>query len=147
MQDNDISNQVVPRLLIEFEGLVARTPDGQTFVKFAKQFGRWKYVLDKFEFNETVLKVIMHRSEYMHQDIDIITQGPAGFVQAIADWFDNADIRVRSVWSYDPTNLARRVAFMNNVAAVYTPERSHALMYGHKGRYVTEDNITEIGRF
>lgn len=147
MMNGDISNEVVPRLLIEFEGLVGNMSDGRNPLSRIKSLGNWKSAANSWELNETVLKIITHRADWMKFDIDVITIGPAKFAEALFARFENEDIPVKSVWSYTPEKLARRVEFMQRVAAVYTPEQKHALMYGNKGRYITPDNVNSIGRF
>ncbi|MEV4576006.1 hypothetical protein AB0K16_22440 [Nonomuraea jabiensis] len=133
--------------MIEFEGLLGHPPANSIKAGLWRKTGMWKSLVDLWELDELVAKVIVDRSDRLGQMIDIITTQPAEFAEALEERLENEDITVRRVWSFEPRKLARRVEFMRHVAAVYTTSPHRALLYGKKGRHVIPENITKIGLF
>ncbi|GAA2322127.1 hypothetical protein GCM10010149_89080 [Nonomuraea roseoviolacea subsp. roseoviolacea] len=148
MEKGDISSETNPRLLIEFEDLLGHPFAGdQRKSWFSRKVRKPAPNVSEWDIDDLVAKVIIDRSYRMHLEIDVITQGSAEFAVQLAERLDNEQIPARRVWSYQPRVLARRLISMPYVAAVYTPSREHALLYGSKGRLVTPENVVQIGNF
>ncbi|MDP9870448.1 hypothetical protein [Streptosporangium brasiliense] len=147
MKNGDISNEVSPRLLIEFEGLLGAKLTSRRMYLVARRLRRWEQAADLWDLDDLVIKVIIDLTWRLHQEIDVVTTGPREFARALGDRLDNEQVPVRRVWTYDPRYLARRLISMPYVTAVYTPDPKHALMYGSRGRVITPETITQIGRY
>jgi len=150
MEHGDISNQLLPRLLVEWENLLGIPPQDAKFWKDpyrVRRSWRLKDPLSRWQLNELAAKAITNRSWLDCQEYEVITLGPPEFAEELAKYLDRQAIPVRSVWSYDPTALGKNLPNMKHVAAIYTANPLHILKYGSWGRLVTEHNVTEIGRF
>jgi|GEM_PF-4848041 len=151
MERGDISNQLYPRLLVEWENLLGIPPHHVKFWKdpyrVRRKFGLGKDPLSRWQLNELVATAITNRSWLDNQEYEVITLGPPDFAEALAEYLDRKSVPIRRVWSYEPDVLGRQLITMPYVAAVYTTNPQHALKYGRWGRLVTPENVRQIGYF
>ncbi|MFI6495915.1 hypothetical protein [Nonomuraea typhae] len=149
MQKGDISSEIVPRILIEFEGLLAhpqeQVPEPGGFLD--RVFVRVKKPKIAWDLDDLVVKVMWDLTWRFSQEIDVITKQGEVFARDLADRLEVEQVPARRIWDYQPRRLARQLASMPYIAAVYTGEREHAMLYGSRGRLVTPATITQIGRF
>jgi hypothetical protein len=123
VQGGDLSNELVPRLVLVFEHLVGVVPNSLEQVKFSGfvRTRRWKRAVNVLVVND-LLEVVT----FLHPDA----------VEPIADWIDREDLPVHRVWNTDPNKLARKIATMPDLAAIFDPDPAHQLTFGRKGRII-----------
>lgn len=149
MEKGDLGNEVVPRLLIEFEGLLAhlvvQEPEPPGFM--SRMLGRRPEPVSTWDLDDLVVKVMWDLTYRFHQELDVITKQGQDFARELAERLDVEQVPARRVWAYEPRRLARQLAAMPYVAAVYTGELEHAMLYGSRGRLITPANVLQMGRF
>jgi len=149
MQKGDLSNSVAPRHVVVFEGGIATLPlvNASDFDKAMKRKRYWE-AINFWEWNPHVLGQIERVVRTMGVNIEVCTwiksDEYAGFAMAIADELDKINIPVRSVWESSPNELARALAYINDIACIYDPDPAHVLTFGKRGVYLTSPN--QIGR-
>lgn len=149
MQGGDISNQVVPRLVIVFENLLGILPNKTAEAKAASflKFKRWNRAVNVFEINEALARRIWDVTWRFDFSVDVITYVSEEFAEAVEKRLEREDIPVRSVWYTEPQVLARKLAYMPQVACVYDPNPHHQFTYGSKGRILDPARPDIIGAF
>jgi len=150
MKDGDISNAVSPRLLVVWEGLIALPPNAAdtsritSWVK-ARRSGKTRATIDSFTLNDTMAKHIWDVTVRRGYSVDTVTFLGAEFLPHIEAWIDRYDLPIGHVTNESPDNLARRLAYMPHVAAVYDPEPSRRYTYGGKGRLMNPESPDFFG--
>lgn len=150
MQKGDISNVMSPRLLVVFENLVGLLPEPQDRARYATylRLHQWKRAVNCYQPNETLAKVLWDltygRFSYT---LDCVTWLDDRLVEHVESWLDREGLPFSKFHHYDPTKLARRIATMPDVAAIYDPDPAHRFLWGSKGRIVSPENTTQMGRF
>lgn len=149
MEGGDISNLVVPRLVIVFENLLGLLPTKADEAKAAAyiRFGRWNRAARVFQINEALAARIWDVTWRLNYSVDVLTYVSPDFATAVAKRIDKEDLPVGNVWFDEPHLLARRLAYMPQVAAIYDPDPAHQFTYGSKGRIVSPVNPNLIGAF
>lgn len=138
MQNGDLSNELVPRLVLVFEHLVgtlASKPDQLKFGTYVR-LGRWKRAVALFQVNELLAKQMWHVTWHLHHQLEVVTYLHADAIQPVSDWIDDNDLPVHRVWATEPNKLARKIATMPDLAAIFDPDPKHALTFGRKGRII-----------
>lgn len=149
MQNGDISNEVSPRLVVVFEGLLGVLPERResAFEFAARTFGRRasqaKRSVNSYEINEPLARVIWDTIWRYRYSVDVVTYLGEDFAGALEERLDRENLPIGRVWADEPHKLARRIAHMPDVAAIYDNE--HHLMYGSKGRTLPAAPTTLIG--
>ena len=146
MQGNDLSNVVMPRVLVVFEGLIAYL--GRDKVAEYNRLGSrgdWPAALALWEFDPLALAklndIIIRRD--IKVDVVSFVMPPEG-AQALAERFDEESVPVSRVVASTAERTARRLAYGIDIARVYCPDPQHALMCGSKGFHTT--SVHQIGR-
>lgn len=149
MQGGDIDNRVVPRLVIVWENLLGLLPNKTSEAKVASyvKFKRWNRAANVFEINEALTRRIWDVTWRLNFSVDVITYISPDFVEALQERIDREDIPVRSVWHTEPHVLARKLAYMPQVACVYDPNPHHLLTFGSKGRIINPATPDLVGNF
>ena len=149
MQGGDIDNRVVPRLVIVWENLLGLLPNKAAEAKAASyvKFKRWNRAVNTFEINEALARRIWDVTWRYDFSVDVITYIHEDFVEALENRLDREDIPVRSVWFTEPHVLARKLAYMPQVACIYDPNPHHQFTYGSKGRILNPAQPDLIGYF
>jgi hypothetical protein len=149
MEKGDISNEVSPRLVIVWEGLLALPPQKEDggFRQWltARQAGKTARMINAFDLNEEMAKHVWDMVWRRRFTIDCVTFLGDQYVDAIEKWIDKHDLPIARVTCDTPQTLARRLAYMPAVAAVYDPEPSRALTYGGKGRLMDPERPDFFG--
>jgi hypothetical protein len=149
VQGNDISNEVVPRLLIAFEGMLGilpEKPQKHLVDRLPKRFGRrgqTQRSVDAYEINEPLARVIWDTTWRHKYSIDVVTYLGEDAVAPLEARLDVEGLPIGRVWSTTPERLARRLPYMPDVAAVFDNE--HHLIFGSKGRMLPAVPTTLIG--
>lgn len=142
MEKGDISNEVAPRLLMVWEGLIAMPPKEP-----AKQrrFSRAKVDLLTYTVNEAVGKHIWDLTYRRHLSVDVATFLDKERLSDVEEWIEYHDLPLGNVIATTPARLSRQLAFMPTVAAIYDPNPDNVFMYGGKGRIVNPDTPQFLG--
>lgn len=149
MQGGDISNEVSPRLLVVWENLIGLLPTKADEAKASTylRFKRYKRAINVFELNEMAAARIWDVTWRMRYSVDVVTWLPEECVDPIQEWIDKYDLPVGHVTNDTPQNLSRRLAYMPQVAAVYSPDDHHQFTFGSKGRIISPMKPNFIGAF
>lgn len=146
MKGNDLSDAPMPRVCVVFEGAIAflDSKDEKLFGKLMEK-RHYTAALQLFRLNELAVKVIWDRVYRDALRVDVITYlGPQAWADAIADALAADELPVNQVWATRPDVLARKVSWTHDLLRVYDPWPEHQMMFGAKGRYLTD--INQIGR-
>ncbi|MEV4454380.1 hypothetical protein [Microbispora sp. NPDC049633] len=144
MEHGDIDNSIAPKVLVEFEDLIAH--QNQHFPK-PRMLRRRRATVSDWDLDDLVVKVMWHMVWNLHLQIEVITSQGEEFAGQLAGWLDAEDVPAQRVWAYEPRALARRLATMPYVSVIYTGRADHAALYGRWGRLVTAANVQQMGRF
>lgn len=149
MQKGDISNQVSPRLLVVFENLVGllETPTDRAKFDTYKKFHQWKRAVNLFTVNEELAKHAWDITWRYGYTLDCVTWMQDELADHVESWLDDQGLPFSSFRTYDPNKLARRIATMPDVAAIYDPDIRHRFLFGSKGRILSPDNPNLMGSF
>jgi hypothetical protein len=150
VKDGDISNQISPRLLIVWEGLLALPPDEEDKSRFgawidARRYGKTRAIVDAFRLNEEMAKHIWDITWRKGFSVDVVTFMGHQYLPAIERWIDRHDLPVGHVTDDTPDTLARRLAYMPHVAAVYDHDPARRFTYGGKGRLMDPEHPDFFG--
>jgi hypothetical protein len=141
VERGDISNTVSPRLYVVFENLVAAIPlEDRAKFSTAVKLHRWKRAVEMFVANELFAKYAWDITWRMGFTLDCVTWMPDDMAQHVEEWLDKEGLPFSSFHRYDPNRLARRIATMPDVAAIYDPDPDHRLLFGRKGRFLTSED-------
>lgn len=149
MDKGDISNEVSPRLVVVFEGMLGILPERSgagllTQVrKFRSKQGQAKRAVSDYEINEPLGAVIWDTVWRFRYSVDVVTYLGEDFAEALTERLDFEGLPIGRVWADDPMRLARRIAHMPDLAAIYDNENH--LMFGGKGRTLPAAPTTLIG--
>ena len=146
MRNNDLSAVPVPKLLLVFEGALAWVPpddrNAQRDYQRAMKRKRWDEAADLFEFNPKMELVIWDRSYRMSMQIEVITYlGPPEFAAEVSRRVrDEEELPVHAVWATTPQKLGRQLSYMRDIAKVYDPWPDNQMMFGARGKLLTDPN-------
>jgi hypothetical protein len=150
MERGNISNEVSPRLVIAFEGmlgLLPDKPDSRVVELMRRQFGsksaQVKRAINSYTINEQLAHVIWDTTWRYKYSVDVVTYLGEEFAEALTERLDTEGLPIGRVWADDPKKLARRIAHMPDVAAIFDNENH--LMFGSKGRTLPAHPTTLIG--
>jgi hypothetical protein len=136
VEKGNISNEVVPRLLIVFEGLIGLLPTPAALAKEAayRKTHRWKRAVNCYEINEVMAKHIWDLTWRKNFSIDVVTFMGSDFAAELRNRLDDERLPLGTVRSSTPGLLSRELAYDPSVFAVYDPDPTHVFTYGGKGR-------------
>ena len=141
MKGNDLSNLVVPRDVLVWEGLFGLILDPKIRAMEQKYCdkGQWKYAVSCYEINELLARKVWDLTWRFNIEIDLLTYRGREFAVALAERMDNENLPFRRVWSEDPHVLARNLAITPDIRTIYHPDTDRQFLYGGKGRVLTPD--------
>jgi hypothetical protein len=142
VKGNDLDNLVVPRDVLVFEGLLGLIPDkkvAEQEIKF-RQKKRWHEAVACYEINEMLARRLWDMVWRYSLEIDLLTYHGREFAQALEERMDNENLPLRRIWAEEPNILARRLATMIDIRAIYDPFPDHQFLYGAKGRILLPEN-------
>lgn len=142
MQGGDISNQLPPRWIVVFEGVIGVHPtdaDRTRYEWWAKSRA-WKRAVDTFQLEPHASKVLWDMVWRRDMKFDVATFLPtprAG--RLVTDWLDRYNLPVSGVWSYhDPSQLGQQLAYLPDVYAVVHANENNRFTYGDRGMLVSQ---------
>ena len=146
MEHGDISNGATGRIVMVFEGLIGILDSKPAVAKEAayRKARRWKASVGCYTINEHIARVMSDTFWRYDYNIDVVTWMPENFAEALAVRLDEVNLPVGKVWSDNPTNLARDLAYQPSVALVCDPDPAHQFYFGGKGRIVDPYTTTSL---
>jgi hypothetical protein len=138
VQGGDLSNELVPRLVLVFEHLVGIVPGNLMRIRYDSwvRTRRWKRAVEEMVVNEPLARQMWHVTWQLHYELEVVTYLDPKAVEHIEHWIDNQDLPVHRVWYAEPNKLARKIATMPDLGAIFDPDPAHQLTYGKKGRII-----------
>lgn len=147
MRNGDLSNEVVPRVLLVFEGTLGFLLQDGDRKKYDRDIRRkhWAQAADMWALNPMMCARIWDLAVRHNLTIDVVTfAGPKEFGEALADRLqEDEDLPVHQVWATRVDLLARKIAYMPDLIKVYDPDPNRWLTWGGKGQLVTR--AAEVG--
>jgi hypothetical protein len=136
-------------MVVVFEGLLGLLPDvkARTTEQAYRRAHRWQRAVNAYEINELMAKHIWDVVWRFHYSVDICTYLGDDMADAITERLDRENLPVGNVFATQPNLLARRIALMPNIAAIYDPDPAHRFTYGSKGRFLSPTNPNLMGNF
>jgi hypothetical protein len=149
VKGNDLSNELVPRFVLVFEHLVGVLPTATRSAQFNayRTIRSWKRAVSMFQVNEMLARHMWHVSWHMHHQLEVVTYLHPDAVEYVTEWIDIAGLPVHRVWYAEPFKLARQIATMPDLAAIFDPDPAHQLTFGRKGRILDPANPDLIRGF
>lgn len=138
VEKGDLSNQVQPKILIVFEEAVAHLSPAMVkdFEKaMAKERFGWAAAF--WNLDDLMVRKIEDLIYRQDKDVQLITFYPQELAEQWDYLLEENDVPVGDIKPYKLDVLARKVALMQDVAAVYDPDPAHQFTYGAKGRVLT----------
>lgn len=147
MEQGNISNEVSPRLLIVWENLLGLLPSKQHEVKARAylKIKRHKAAVNTFVLNEELARRIWDITWRLKYSVDVITWIGPDFATALSARIDREDLPIGHVTYEDSQQFARKLAYLQHVAAIYDPDPSHRFTWGSRGRIVSPHRPDLIG--
>lgn len=148
MQGGDISNLVVPRLVLVWDGLLATLPSRTAEAKFDTymRFKRYKRAINLYEINQGVAQRIWDIVFRLNFSVDVVTfTGGDEFAEQVEQRIERENLPIGHVWFEEPHLLARSLAYRPDIAAVFDANPHHQFTFGSKGRIVDPQNPNLVG--
>jgi hypothetical protein len=137
VQHGNLSNVVVPRLVVVYEGALGFLPEDRVDRYNAARL---------WDFDDLMMRKIIDvtyaRASYQ---VELVTYaGPDEFAAEVYERCGEEGLPVSRVTSSTAEVMARRLAYAQDIACVYDANRETAYMYGQKGRLLT--SVHQLGR-
>jgi hypothetical protein len=149
--NGDLSNKVVPRLCLVFEGALGFLPPGR-LTEFNRTVSRsgWYAGWLLWDLNDLMCRKIWDVTYRQSFQLEIVTYVPpddvaAEAAQGLAQALDDEGLPISRVVASTPARMARRLAYAPDIACVYDADPQHAFTYGGKGKLLR--SVHELGRF
>jgi hypothetical protein len=138
VKHGDISNDVAPSIVIVWENLLGLLPSPADRAKesAARRMRRWKSAVNAYTLNEVLAKHMWDLTWRANKTLDVLTYLGDDFREALEDRIDRENLPVRHVYGYSPAQLAREIAYMRDLEAIFDPDPSRRFTYGGKGRII-----------
>jgi hypothetical protein len=148
MDKNNLSNVVVPRVLLVFEGALGHIA-GQDIDEFnyRASLGNWAEAWQMWTLNDGMAGKIWQVAKTQFIQTSVVTF-IAEFEEAgagLTEYFDGHGLPISEVIATTPKKLARELAYMPDVACVYDANPDTWAMFGRKGQALT--NVNDFCRF
>lgn len=149
MWKGDISNQMSPRLVVVFEGLLGLLPNprARAAESLARKAHQWKRAVRQYEMNELAAKKIWDVTWRKGHSVDVITWLGDDFAEALQVRLDDENLPINRVYAAEPHQLARSLAYAPDIAAIYDPDPRHSFTFGGKCRPLGPENAHLLGDF
>lgn len=145
MQYGDLSNEVVPRILVQYEGIIGYlSADKVDLYNRLGSRGHWRAAIELWELDPLALAKLNDLIIRRSIKVEVVSfVMPREGAQALAERFDEESVPVSRVVASTPDRTARRLAYAPDIARVYCSDPAHALMCGGKGYQVT--SVHQLG--
>lgn len=143
MRNGDLSNEVVPKILLVFEGALGMIlqSDRRKFDRYIAK-GRWQEAVALWHINPKMALKIWDVTRRLSMNLEIVTfQGPVEFGRELEIRLqDEEDLPVSRVWATTVTLLSRKIAYMPDLMRIYDPNPERQLTWGGKGQIITTED-------
>lgn len=147
----DISNVVQPRVLLVFEGALGHISgsDVEEFNIRASD-GLWFEAWQVWTLNDLMAAKLWDVTRRQFIQVEVVTfvvpaeHSEAG-AKGLEEFMELHNLPVSAVHAWTPKKLARELAYMPDIAAVYDPNPESWAMFGRKGVALT--NVNDFCRF
>lgn len=143
MLKGNLSNDVLPRVYVVFEGLLGTLPDTKTkgLETLARKRKKWDKAIEYYQLNVQTTRG-MRDLYWRHRfRVDIITFIDPSCVSPIREKLDSRNILFGNVHYYTTDELLSDLTYDQGVLAVLDPEPSRQLLWGSKGRYCAPEQL------
>ena len=146
MLKGDLSNKMLPRLVVVFEGAVGVVPDDRrkSYFKLCQK-KRWQQAINCYELNDLMLSKLLDLRWRQDVNVNLVTWLGDEAAVAIQDRMDEEGIPVGGCFASTPSRLSRELAYAPDIIAVYDPDPDHIFTFGSKGIILTD--VNQIGKF
>jgi hypothetical protein len=144
MQKGELSNEILPRVYIVFEGLIGILPDAKTkaLEALARKRKKWEQATSYYQLNVSTsggMRDLYWRHRFR---VDVITFMDPAFVSPIRDRLDGRNLLFGDVHYYtSATELSRDMVYDQSILGVLDPDPSHTLVYGSRGRHCPPERL------
>jgi hypothetical protein len=137
MKRGELSNEILPRVYVVFEGLVGILPDAKTrtLEALARKRKKWEQAASYYQLNVPTaggMRDLYWRHRFR---VDVITFIDPAFVSAIRNRLDSRNLLFGDVHYYTVDELVSDLIYDPSIIGVLDPDPKHALVYGSKGHY------------
>lgn len=146
MRNGDLSNVVVPRLVLVFEGALGFLPEHEVgrFNAFGSR-GQWDLAWGVWDLDDLACRKIWDVTFRQSYQLEVVTYvAPEEAAPALAERLDEESLPITRVTASTPARMARRLAYAPDIAYVYDANRENAFKYGSRGGYMR--SIHQLGR-
>lgn len=156
MLGNDISNEMTPRFIFQWETLLARhvprDPEARAFPFSGRRMGKearlqreMQRYIDEFEFDSRMVAHIWDLQWRSKYSLDIITfLGDGEVKEMIRRRLDDASLPYANLLARPPEFFARELASMPHIYKIYFGDPALALYFGSRGEYVPDPTVFRI---
>lgn len=143
MQKGELSNEVLPRIYVVFEGLVGVLPDARhkALEALHRRRGHWDKAVNQYTLSINTKQGLRDIYWRHHYRVDVLTFYGNDFADAVRDRLDSANLLFGDVVAYDPQELQYELTYDRSILAVLDPDPAHVLTYGSKGRVVSPSQL------
>ncbi len=138
MQGGDLSNQLPPRWLVVFEGVIGVLPTTAEQRRFHwwTSTHAWRRAVDTFQLDEHTGKVLWDLTWRRSMKFDVATFLPGPKTgKHVEDWLEARNLPVANVRQYEsPSALGKQLAYLPDVYAVVHNDPASEFTYGQRGR-------------
>lgn len=144
MRRGELSNEVLPRVYLVFEGLIGLLPDAKTktFEALARKRKKWVQAAEYYQLNLPTsggMRDLYWRHGFR---VDVVTFIDPAFVSAVRDRLNSKNLLFGDVHYYaNPQELAFEMVYDQSILGVLDPDPKNALTYGSKGRYCSPTQL------
>lgn len=145
MRDGDISNEIAPRVLVRFEGLIVLRPEPPALhLRIGGRRGRrLRRAVEAWATNERAFDVLWDATRRLDVGIDVFTLWPVEMTEHVRARLDTDNIPYSHLHHYDDAGiLSRRLAHLPWVVSVVHAEEENVFSYGPRGRLVDPQTFT-----
>lgn len=147
MMKGELSNEVLPRIYIVFEGLLGILPDtkSKALEALARKRKQWDKAVNQYKLNEPTKQGI--RDVYFRYNfrVDILTFYGEDFADAVREKLDQRNLLFGDVVAYDQQELLHELTYDRSILAVLDPAPERMLTWGSKGKHCTPDQLNLMG--
>lgn len=143
MMKGELSNTVLPRVYIVFEGLVGVLPDTKSKALEAlhRKRKQWDKAANQYVLTPNTSQGMRDMYWRYNFRVDILTFHGADFADAVRDRLDQRNLLFGDVVSFEEQELLHELTYDRSILAVLDPAPERMLRWGSKGRHVTPDQL------
>ena len=148
MEGNDISNQIAPKLVFVFDGLIGTIPEeDRKLADKLRRRGKWEQLARVYEVDTKMgahLWDIVWRSQFSF-DIVSFESDDERWYEALERLLNRANVPHSRLEVYaDPNDFAQHMAYAPNILRVYHPRSDWMFKFGDRGEIITDATVFEL---